>query len=99
MFDVGQTNPRSRDAAGWPDRLMRDTGSDGSCDQSQASVWQRFDYRLHFHARQDVQCLIRRCCPRSRALADQVGLQALNAALRALQISDLPRAGEELNIR
>jgi len=95
MFDVGQKNPRSRDAAGWPDRLMSVSRASSVADESQASLWSRFDFRLHFHARRDAQSLIRRLCPRRKA--ELMGLQALNAALRALRISDLPRAAEELN--
>ena len=99
MFDIGQTSPRSRDAAGYLDRLMSDTCSDGVSDHAQSSMWRRFDDRLRVHARRDAQCLIRRMCPRSRTLADQVGLQALDAALRALKTSTLPSAGEEQNNR
>ncbi len=97
MFDLGQTSPRSRDAAGRLDRLMSDQGTDSSSDKAQASVWRRFDDRLRSHARQDAQNLIRRLCPRSRGLADQMGLHALDAALRALKTSTLPSAGEVQN--
>jgi serine/threonine protein kinase len=96
MFDLGQTSPRSRDAAGGLDRLMSGQCR-GATDASQASMWRRFDDRLRRHARQDAQNLIRRLCPRSRALAGQMGLHALDTALRALKTSTLPSTGEVQN--